>query len=389
MLIRLIGISLSAAALFACGSADIGAGPCDGEDASASCGGACVDDGDCDMGFYCSVDGMCTADCTAPDGDECPDGQVCTANGRCVDEGEVADAGADASACPSVSLDLDPIIPTVVFLIDQSGSMSDSFDNTDRWNAVRDALIAPNTGIVRTLQDTVRFGVSLYTETDGGDAPCPEVTSEPFDLNNFSDIETLMLANNPLSDTPTGESIDVLVGEMMANPPPADSPPIIIVATDGEPDTCAQPNPQNGQPEAVAAAQNAFANGIELFILSVGDEVGADHLQDMANAGVGLPVDGPTNAPFFVANNEQQLTDALTGIITGVRSCEIDLAGNIDTNRAGEGIVTFNGRTLVFGVDWDVVDGNTIVLLEPTCTEFLEAPEVDLDAEFPCGVVVL
>ena len=27
----------------------------------------------------------------------------------------------------------------------------------------------------------------------------------------------------------------------------------VILATDGEPDTCAEPNPQNGQPEAIAA----------------------------------------------------------------------------------------------------------------------------------------
>lgn len=291
--------------------------------------------------------------------------------------------------CPSVIVDLEPIIPTVVFLIDQSGSMTAGFGNTDRWNAVRDALIAPNTGIVRLLEGTVRFGVALYTESNGGASPCPEIQSEPFDLNNFADIDTLMRANDPLSDTPTGESIDVVVAGMVANPPPPDSPPIIILATDGEPDTCAEPNPQNGQPEAIAGAQNAFANGIELFILSVGNQVGAQHLQDMANAGVGLPVNGPTNAPFFVANNPTELLAALNGIITGVRSCEITLSGNIDTTRADEGIVTFNGRTLVFGVDWEVIDSNTIQLLEPTCTEFLDAPEVDLDAEFPCGVVVL
>ena len=39
---------------------------------------------------------------------------------------------------------------------------------------------------------------------------------------------------------------------LLNDPAPGDK--VIVLATDGEPDTCAEPNPQNGQGVAVAAA---------------------------------------------------------------------------------------------------------------------------------------
>ena len=41
-------------------------------------------------------------------------------------------------------------------------------------------------------------------------------------------------------------------------PDPSEDPTIFILATDGEPDTCAQPNPQEGQPEALASEHERF-----------------------------------------------------------------------------------------------------------------------------------
>src|SRR5258707_665443 len=66
---------------------------------------------------------------------------------------------------------------------------------------------------------------------------------------------------------------------------------IIVLATDGEPDTCEEPNPQNGGPAAIAAASTAFSAGIHTYVLSVGGDVRS--AQQMANAGAGLPVDLP------------------------------------------------------------------------------------------------
>ena len=67
--------------------------------------------------------------------------------------------------------------------------------------------------------------------------------------------------------------------------PAIPGPKYIVLATDGEPDTCAVPNPSNGQPEAIAAAPSSFAKGIPLFYISVGTDVSATLAQAMANAG--------------------------------------------------------------------------------------------------------
>lgn len=389
-LIHLVCLA-GALAIAGCGSSSLGDSPCEGNNPDPECMTACSVDEDCAAGFYCDTDGMCTADC-APEGSACGSGGTCDDRGRCVGGGNT-DGGTDGATCPNVTLDLDPVIPTVVLLVDQSGSMTDPFNGQPRWDAVRNALTNDTTGVVTLLQDKVRFGITAYT-SNGGSAggTCPMLTSDPPDFNNRNDIYQLMIDNGPQGDTPTGESIDAVVADLMANPPPPDSPPIIVVATDGEPDTCAVPNPQEGQPEAVAAAMNSHANGIDLFILSVGSDVSAGHLQDMANAGVGLPVGGAVDAPFFVANNQSEMVDAFNQIIAGSRSCTLTLSGAIDTNEAAQGIVTMDtgsgAQTLVFDTDWIVVDSTTIELIGSACDAFLTAPSVTLSAEFPCGVVV-
>jgi len=319
------------------------------------------------------------------------------AHGRCIND--PGDAGVtndatfpDAATCGNVTVNLAPVTPTVVVLIDQSGSMTSSFGGQDRWAAVTEALTDPAGGVITQLESSVIFGATLYT-SDGGSAGgvCPMLTTVPPALNNLAAIETLLTNNSPAGDTPTGESIDAVVQELLnlpPNPEGPNSPPIIVVATDGEPDTCAVPNPQDGQPESVAAAEASYQAGIDLFILSVGSGVSDAHLQDMANAGVGLPVGGGTNAPYYVANNQGQLVDAFNEIIHGARSCEFVVEGVVDMARADEGHVVLNGDSLEFGTDWNMLDASTLVLLGASCDTFLAEENVLLSANFPCGVVV-
>ena len=223
-------------------------------------------------------------------------------------DGGTGDAGvpvADA-ACPGVSFQPTPVTPSIALLLDQSGSMTSTFGTTTRYDAMHQALTNPQTGVVTLLQDKVIFGANLYTSHNGGPT-CPILTSVPRQLGNRDLIDSLLASNKPDDDTPTGEAIDKIVADFQADPPPTGSPPIILLATDGVPDTCAQPDPNMGEAVAVTAAQHAHAAGISLYILGVGTDVSAPHLQDMANAGVGLPVGGPTNAPYYVANDPADL----------------------------------------------------------------------------------
>jgi hypothetical protein len=118
-------------------------------------------------------------------------------------------------------------------------------------------------------------------------------------------------------------------------------------------------------------------------------------LQAVANAGAGMdPLTG--TAPFYKANNPTELSAALSSIITGILSCEFDLSGVVDVNRADEGIVTLsnNGGTcaaagnLSFGSDWEMVDENTIRVLGAAC-DALKAGACTMQATFACGTIIL
>ena len=385
-----IASPLLALLLAACGGSGGSAGPCDGLRPDPACSTPCLGNDDrCPVGFYCGPQGTCTADCT-PYGGECGTGNSCDNRGHCFPD----DSLLDASACPNVTVSPMPRIPSVQLLIDQSGSMTQRFGNTDRWNAVKSALIS-SSGVITTLQDRVVFGASLYTYDRNQGATCPRITKTPMRaINNRGAIATLLDGASPSADTPTGESIQKVIQDFQANPPPPNSVPIILLATDGEPDRCADPDAHDATSRqlSVTAAQQAFTAGIRTIVLSVGDEVGDDHLQQVANAGAGQPIATGT-AQFYKANNPAELSAALSSIITGVLSCEFDLSGTVDVSRAAEGYVEMSGGgcsrqgQLTFGTDWEMVDDDTIRIRGGAC-DALKAGACTLQATFACGIVV-
>ncbi|MFN0246996.1 MAG: vWA domain-containing protein [Kofleriaceae bacterium] len=338
----------------------------------AECGAACDGATPCSSGFYCTTDGFCTADCS--DDVACPNGYECSAEGRC------------ALDCPSVMFTPTRVTPHVELLIDQSGSMNANFNGKTRWAAVRDALVATG-GVVEQLESSVVFGATLYTSFDGT-APCPALTSHARAAGNLAGIRTLLDGNTWADETPTGESLAAVAANF---PAPADgSPRVIDVATDGEPDTCAVPNPNPtaaAQQASINAAAAAYAAGIQVFILSVGNQVSDAHLQEVANAGVGRPVTTGT-APFYKANNQSELTAAFDAIIGGVVSCELTLDGQITPDAGPRGDVRLGGVQLIYPTDWEIVDANTIRLLGSACTALQTQPNAQLSAEFPCGSVI-
>jgi hypothetical protein len=311
------------------------------------------------------------------------------------------DGDGGGPGCPAVNVSLAPVVPTVLLLLDQSGSMTTRFGSgtgaPSRYNAMKSALVDATNGVVTKLQSSVIFGASLYTSHNGNSGgTCPILQSVTPKISNLTDIKSLLVDNAPDGDTPTGESISVAIGILQAlgqDPDAPPSPKIIVLATDGEPDTCAVPNPQQGQSQSIAAAKAAFAAGFPLFILSVGNEVGAQHQQDMANAGAGKPLDhSQGDAPFYTADNPAELQAKFNEIIGGVRppDCTFAISSPVDPTRASEGTVKLNGMTL--GYDdpngWSLVDASTLKLNGTACDAFLADPQVSLFAQFPCGVVV-
>lgn len=362
-----------------CNSSGTKPGPCEGANPAPECSAECTTDPDCPDRFFCDVDKTCSADCTVGGG-ECGSGQACDFDGHCVTEPPL-DEG-----CGRIDVALTPVIPTVVMLVDRSGSMDQGFGNTDRWNAVKEALTDPTNGVAAQLEDQVVFGATLYN-SEGGNAggTCPILHSEAPALQNADNIRTLFDSFGPDQDTPTAESVAAVAADF----PDADGPRIIVLATDGDPDNCMDPDAhdQTSQTMSENAVADAYANGIETRVLSVGDQTTASHLQRLANAGSGEDLD-TGNATYYVANDPQELVDAFGGIVNGVRGCQVDIEGPVDPDLAPGGVVILNGTILEYDKDWHLIDGDTVELIGAACDALLGAKHVDIKASFPCPVVV-
>lgn len=367
-------------------------GPCQTGTRLEGCGEACASHDECPEGLYCGP-AYCWADCTPASAGSCAPGLACDALGRCV-EPAVGDGGPDplpdGGECPSIRVTLESLVPEVLLLLDQSSSMTEDFGGTDRWNAMTAALVADPDGVVTELEDVVRFGATLYTGYADQGGECPGLESVAPALGNYDPIRALLEDNEPAEDTPTGESVDAVVASWPRDPDADPVARVLVLATDGEPDTCAQPNPQNGQPESLAAVQRAYDLGIRTFVLSVGSEIGEDHLQDLANAGAGLPPGGAEDAVFYTAGAPDELRAAFEDILSRARSCLLTLAGSLDLAEAPNGRVVLNGVDLVYDDPdgWRILDEHTIELVGAACDTFLAADELDLSADFPCGSVL-
>ena len=382
-------------------------------DPPAGCDDVCPSgaDSECELGTFC-LNQVCQAHCTADEG--CSQGSTCNVRGRCVPDVGTGGTGG-GNACQSVTITPTRSIPNVMFLVDQSGSM-DANDfgpsNLNRWTAAHDAI----TSIASDpLDEVVRFGLTTYTSDDGNDNPsCPRppVAGNPlagsprvdFDLGNGNTIGDTGVYPNTYpsdagSDTPTGDGIDALASIIQSTPPPNEGPTIIVLATDGEPDSCECPDP--GHPgcagatpprdEAVSAAAAAHANGIDVFVLWVGELTSTstrDHLQEVANAGVN------DTGTVWVGDDPASLSNAFQSIIADSISCDVQMDQPFadEVKACNEGDVRLNGAALACSDTngWHVKPGvdDVIELVGSACDTF-KSGSVTFSDTFPCGAIVV
>lgn len=381
------------------------------------CGGTCDSDADCGAGIYCGSEGVCTADCASSV--PCEDGFVCSNKGRCEPGGTGGTGGTGSSTlagpttggagpsnggsgtggnCGNVAIEFAPQIPTVVLLIDQSGSMTENFQGEDRWDVVYDVLMDPAAGVVKSLESTVRFGLALYSW--GGSGMCPEIVEvTPPALNNHATIDAVYAAADPYNNTPTGESVTAITPGLVAFAEPG--PKLILLATDGDPDRCDDPNghDQISKDLATSAVQATFLQGIETAILAVGNDVSDQHQQDMANAGKGLPVPAtfpcdpvadPANcAPTYEPSTKQGMIDAFNEIILGQRTCVFTLDGAVIPGKECLGTVLLDGNPLPCNDPdgWQLNTPTEIEFVGAACDQILTDPNVTISASFPCDAI--
>lgn len=394
-----VGLLFSALALTpSCGGGEGSlVSPCESE---LTCGGPCSAATPCGSGLYCGAGDKCTAECV-PGDERCGSGKRCNSAGKCVSDislgfggtesgGGGSNVGGDTGVCAGTSLNLDKQIPTVLLLVDQSDSMNANFAGSDRWQVLRTSLMDPAAGVVNTLQAQVRFGLALYSGVR--DEPCPVITPVAPAMNNYAAIDAAypVPTDAILDNTPTGESIDAAstilqgVAELGQK--------VIVLATDGDPDSCAEPNSNGTDPPremSLEAAQRAFQAGVFTFVISVAADADQAHLRELANVGQGYPRNDMMDRAYL-ANDQAQLAAAFATIVDGVRSCVFALDGKVTDGGETQGTVTLNGAPLTLNDPngWRLSGPSSIELTGTACDTVKNTDNVALNASFPCGIVI-
>lgn len=288
--------------------------------------------------------------------------------------------------CATLDAGFEPQPLTVTVLVDQSGSMTHSYPGGSRWSVLYEALMDPDDGVVAAIDSEVRFGLTLYTSYDGWKkgGTCPVLTEVAPAYDNYAHMDAIYAPAEPEDDTPTGEAMLAVAEQMAASD--AEGTQLILLATDGEPDNCAVPDPQLGQEDALAAATTAFDLGVKSYILGVGDEVGETHLQHMANAGIGQPLDG--DATYYQPANRAELVEAMRDIIDGERFCVLPLDGEVDPALASLGEVFIDGEKVTYGLDWQMSGTDHVELLGDAC-EWVKHGSHEITGNFVCTTIIL
>jgi len=311
----------------------------------------------------------------------------------CVDCLDLDDAGGDQPGGTEICATLDgafsEVTPTVVLLVDQSGSMSEGYGDQSRWDALYDALMDPGQGVISSLEDDVRFGLTLYTSNNGFDGgTCPMLSSVEVGFGNREAMDAVYAAASVADDTPTGESLMAVADQLAALE--IDGPKAIILATDGEPDTCDKADPNTGdnlveaRALSVQAAEDAYSQGITTYMLSVGSDIADEHLEAMAAAGAGTM---PGDAPFYRPANEAELVQDIQRIVEGERSCVFAVEGDLTDVDLAEAVVTVDGETLEQGVHYKLRDDGYVEILGQAC-DALMSGDHEVSGTFYCGEVV-
>jgi hypothetical protein len=402
-------------------------------DGDTECGAACSEAEPCEAGLYCTGAGLCAKQCIASREGMCPGAAQCAENGKCMEPsssgagtggaGGHGGSGAGASgaggasagkggsgsggACAETVVTTRRVQPTVILIVDQSSSMSQNMfpanGSQSRWDVLKQSLLAED-GLIKDLQSQVRFGLALYSADSNGDANgttadvCPEITPVVAALDNFSAINDVYLTAPTIEDTPTGDSIDAVLDslDLQTNPSTDDHPIVFVLATDGEPDRCENLDPVGiteedlARAESVDAVARAFTKNIRTYVISVGDEVSQGHLQDVADAGLGH---GPSDEPaqYWVAGNDDTLSDALREIVGSEVSCDIELSGSVQGSNPCLGSVELNGVALTCNDanGWQLTDPSHVRLVGTACEQLKTDQSATLDVSFPCEVQIV
>ena len=304
------------------------------------------------------------------------------------------------------------IRPTVWLVIDGSGSTLQPLDianmaSPTRWNALREALMDPTMGLIKSIENDVDLGMVIYDgplgglggilpPPTGGAAPatsCPRVVSVEPARSNFAAINMVYPVDPLGGSTPTDKALEAVLAHL---PPPADQSPdaaavhptIVVLATDGEPnDFCSMAFPPvDVRPNVVNAVKQLLAQEIKTYVVSL---AGSD--ANLMQFCTEMAAAGGTGKPPYVPSTRDALIQAFREIIGPGVACDVHLTGMVKMGLHCSGKVELNGLTLPCDNDngWRLKDPSTISLTGTACEKFRFDPQAFLHADFPCEAIML
>lgn len=319
--------------------------------------------------------------------------------------------------CAEADVYASRVIPTIVLLVDGSGTMDDDFrETTDpRWRVLREALMDKKNGAVKPVEEILEIGLSIFSGSTGDECPFESKYAriEPA-KNNFEAMDDAYPINRRAgtSFTATSYALEKVCSELLSK---ADAlaqgkgEQYIILATDGNPNGCPGVDfeednlyPPNNFSAAEKAAQYCADKGITIFMLSLADEVDQAHMQTMANIGAGT-----NSATVYQPSDPAALTVDLKNLIKGTISCQIKLD---ITQRDTKSVIDDQllqceqngGSVSIYFPDtkqtkeipcgqsgWIMTDSEHIELQGQVCEDFKNNPGSRLTAEFPCDSIVV
>ncbi|MGH7327119.1 MAG: VWA domain-containing protein, partial [Polyangiaceae bacterium] len=260
-------------------------------------------------------------------------------NDRVNEIGDAGDAGPEASVpCIPGNFTLKKAQPSVMFVLDASGSMSETFspDGSSRWQVLTQSLGSA----LPSVDSSMQIGGLIFPS---GHSPNTCAVPASADLapatGNVAALIDLMQGTDPLGGTPTADAIATAATELLGIRA-ASAARAIVLATDGGPNcnpnldkttcTCADPvQTQCGAESELCLddtrtvqtiSDNASA-GLPTYVIGIhdpGDTQNDTVLNAMADAG-GRARSGSPH--YYPATSASDLGDALVSIRDQLGSC--------------------------------------------------------------------
>jgi hypothetical protein len=301
----------------------------------------------------------------------------------------------------------------MLIVLDRSGSMTEG----GRWMPSVSALRR----VTMELQSQIRFGLAMFPdpataptnvvndlamcftapdpnaclqELSGGLALCaPGKVVVPVAIDNAAAIASAFDMTLPAGGTPTGETLQALVGTFGApetNPDAETVAKFVLLVTDGQP-TCPAGMGSETTPPDIDLANTAIdaltAAGVRTYVIGYdtsgpGNETFASVLDGFAQRG------GTGDTMHRPVEDEMSLLTELQEIAGEVVSCSFVL--DQAPPRADFVLVRLDGQQINLGEadGWALVGDRNVQLMGGSCNKLKDGAPHSVDVEVRCSVVV-